>query len=63
MNILFLTPHLSTGGMPEFLRQRIESLIEHNIFVIEYNFYSDIYTVQRDEIKEIVKVCQENEIV
>lgn len=55
MNILFLTPHLSTGGMPEFLRQRIESLIEHNIFVIEYNFYSDIYTVQRDEIKEIVK--------
>jgi autotransporter strand-loop-strand O-heptosyltransferase len=54
MNILFLTPHLSTGGMPEFLRQRIEALINHNIFVIEYFYYSDIYTVQRDKISELI---------
>lgn len=40
--------------MPEFLRQRIESLIDHNIFVIEYYYYSDIYTVQRNKIKELV---------
>lgn len=56
MNILYLTPHLSTGGMPEFLRKRIES-IENNkidnirIHVIEYNMYSDIYIVQRNIIK------------
>jgi autotransporter strand-loop-strand O-heptosyltransferase len=54
MNILFLTPHLSTGGMPEFLRQRIESLIDNNIFVIEYNNYSDIYSVQKDKIKNLI---------
>ena len=55
MNILFLTPHLSTGGMPEFLRLRIESLKDNNnIFVIEYNFYSDQFIVQREKIKTLL---------
>ena len=59
MNILFLAPHLSTGGMPEFLLKRIESILCNymfNISVIEYNNYSDEYTVQRDKIEEICKV-------
>jgi autotransporter strand-loop-strand O-heptosyltransferase len=61
-NILFLAPHLSTGGMPQFLLKRIELLDglknfnhRYNIFVVEYECVSDIYTVQRDKIKQLVK--------
>jgi autotransporter strand-loop-strand O-heptosyltransferase len=61
-NILFLAPHLSTGGMPQFLLKRIETLNSlknfnhgYNIFVVEYECVSDIYTVQRNKIKELVK--------
>lgn len=55
MNILYLTPHLSTGGMPEFLRKRIDSIEKNKIdniriHVIEFNMYSDIYVVQRNKI-------------
>lgn len=55
MNILFLAPHLSTGGMPQFLLKRIESLVlNHNVFVVEDKFVSDKYVVQRDKIKELI---------
>lgn len=55
MNILFLAPHLSTGGMPQFLLKRIESLGSSvNIFVVEYQNYSDDYVVQKNKIKAIV---------
>lgn len=60
-NILFLAPHLSTGGMPQFLLKRIELLSSlnnfkhgYNIFVVEYECVSDIYTVQRNQIKQLV---------
>ena len=59
INILFLMPHASTGGMPQFTLKRIESLIKHsndfNIFVIEYSNISDIYTVQKEKIKNLIK--------
>ena len=56
MNILFLAPHLSTGGMPQFLLKRIESLIEtdNNLFVVEYECLSDQYVVQRNQIINLV---------
>lgn len=56
MNILFLAPHLSTGGMPQFLLKRIESLIEtdNKIFVVEYECLSDQYVVQRNKIINLV---------
>lgn len=56
-NILFLVPHLSTGGMPQFLLQRVESIINFsniNVYVIEINNISDTYTVQRNKLKEIL---------
>jgi autotransporter strand-loop-strand O-heptosyltransferase len=53
--ILFLAPHLSTGGMPQFLLKRIETLIDvFDIYVIEYQCISDIYTVQRDKIIQLI---------
>jgi autotransporter strand-loop-strand O-heptosyltransferase len=56
MNILFLAPHLSTGGMPQFLLKRIESLVEtdNKLFVVEYECLSDQYVVQRNQIINLV---------
>jgi len=58
IKLLFLAPHLSTGGMPGFLLRRIELLQAHcpelEIFVVEHGFYGDAYVVQRNKIKEIL---------
>lgn len=57
MKILFLAPHLSTGGMPQFLLKRIELLKKHTdaeIHVVEYAFHGDAYVVQRNAIRELV---------
>lgn len=56
MNILFLAPHLSTGGMPQFLLKRIQSLKDtgNNIFVVEYECLSDQYVVQRNQIIDLI---------
>jgi len=58
MKILYLAPHLSTGGLPSFLLKRIESLMnytDHEIYVIEYEYYGDWYVVQRKKIENILK--------
>ncbi len=58
LKILFLAPHLSTGGMPSFLLKRIESLITNDnleIFVVEFRNFSYSYVVQKNRIKELVK--------
>ena len=57
--VLFLAPHLSTGGMPSFLLKRIESLIEYyndkvELFVVEYSNLSDHYVVQKNRIKKLI---------
>ena len=58
LKVLFLAPHLSTGGMPGFLLRRIEVLLEYcpeiEIFVVEYSNYSPTYVVQRNRIKELL---------
>lgn len=55
MRILYVTPHLSTGGLPQYLFKKIESIKEHEVWCIEYSFVSDKYTVQRDQILNILK--------
>ena len=57
--VLFLAPHLSTGGMPQFLLKRIEVLKKFNIAeicVVEYQCHSLDFVVQRDRIMDIVPV-------
>lgn len=58
MKILFLAPHLSTGGMPGFLLKRIQTLQTHNpnleIYVVEYQNLSEEYVVQKKQIKKII---------
>jgi autotransporter strand-loop-strand O-heptosyltransferase len=58
IKILFLAPHLSTGGMPAFLLRRIQALINYEeleLFVIEYTNFSDEYVVQKNQIKALIK--------
>ena len=53
--LLFLAPHLSTGGMPSFLLKRIQLLNDFfDIYVVEYECLSDIYVLHRNQIKELV---------
>ena len=53
--ILFLAPHLSTGGMPAFLLKRIEALRQvYEIFVVEHRNFSNEYVVQKNKIRELV---------
>jgi len=53
--ILYLAPHLSTGGAPEWLRKVIESIKDDfEVFVVEFSLYADLYVVQREKIIEII---------
>jgi autotransporter strand-loop-strand O-heptosyltransferase len=60
IKLLYLTPHLSTGGMPQFVLKRIESLLEYKneieVFLVEYSQFSDTYIVQRNKIIELLDV-------
>ena len=53
--LLFLAPHLSTGGMPQFVLKRVEAMLnvpEYEVYLVEYTQYSTIYNVQRDQLIE-----------
>ena len=57
MKILYLAPHLSTGGMPAFLLKTIETLKDNvEICVVEYACHSLDYVVQRNAIMDLVPV-------
>lgn len=49
-NLLYITPHLSTGGAPQYLFKKIELLKDiYNIYVLEYNDHGH-YRVQKNKI-------------
>ena len=55
--IVFLTPHLSTGGMPQFVLTRLEALQDQDEFethLIEYTQYATAYIVQREKIQNVL---------
>ena len=55
--IVFLTPHLSTGGMPQFVLTRLKALQAQDEFethLIEYTQYATAYIVQREKIQSIL---------
>ena len=58
MKLLYLTPHLSTGGQPQFVLKRIQELKKYKdqieIFLVEYSQFSDTYVVQRDKIIDLL---------
>lgn len=54
MKILFITPHLSTGGGPQYLLKKILELKDsHDIYCVEYDdITGGVFVVQRNRIKE-----------
>ncbi len=53
--LLFLCPHLSTGGMPQYVLYCVKKYIsDHDIYVIEYNNISDTYVVQKNKIRGLL---------
>jgi len=52
--LLYVTPHLSTGGMPQYLLKQIQHFIkDYEIQVVEIHNHSDIFVVQKNKIKEL----------
>jgi autotransporter strand-loop-strand O-heptosyltransferase len=58
IKVLYLAPHLSTGGMPGFLLKRLEVLNMYQpnveLYVVEYSNFSPIYVVQKNKIRELL---------
>jgi glycosyltransferase involved in cell wall biosynthesis/predicted O-methyltransferase YrrM len=53
--IIFITPHLSTGGLPQYLLKKIEHFLpEFDIYCIEYSNIAPDYVVQKNKLKEIL---------
>jgi FkbM family methyltransferase len=54
--ILFITPHLSTGGLPQYLLKSVELLKnKFDVYVVEYeNLTAGIFTVQKNKIISIL---------
>ena len=53
--VLFLVPHLSTGGMPQYtydLMRKIKDDVE--VYCVEYSFISSHFVVQRNRIIELL---------
>jgi glycosyltransferase involved in cell wall biosynthesis len=53
--ILCIAPHLSTGGMPQYLLKKIRTIKDqYDIYVVEYACVSGDYVVQREQLKWIL---------
>ena len=53
--ILFIPMHLSTGGSPKWLLELIkESMIQNEVFVAEFNNYSEEYIAHKNEIINLI---------
>lgn len=56
MRIFFIAPHLSTGGMPQYLFKQIEALYkEHEVYCIEWDDVTGgQLVIQRNRIKNLL---------
>jgi glycosyltransferase involved in cell wall biosynthesis len=53
--LLYITPHLSTGGLPQYLLKKIEHFQnDFDIHVIEYQDLSWEFVVQKNKIKQLI---------
>jgi len=57
MKVLFIAPHLSTGGMPQYLYKQIETLHNnHEVWCAEWdNVTGGVLVVQRNRISDLLK--------
>ena len=53
--IVYIAPHLSSGGLPQYLLKKIGSLLgKLEIYVIEWANLSDEYVVQKNKIRNLL---------
>jgi FkbM family methyltransferase len=53
--ILFIAPHLSTGGLPQVLVNKLELLKdEYQIYCIEWSWHGDAFVVQKNRVKNLI---------
>jgi len=53
--ILFIAPHLSTGGLPQVLVNKLELLKdEYQIQCVEWSWHGDAFVVQKNRIKDLI---------
>jgi glycosyltransferase involved in cell wall biosynthesis len=53
--ILCIAPHLSTGGMPQYLLKKIRSIKDqYDVYLVEYSDVSPDYIVQKEQLKWIL---------
>lgn len=53
--LMIITPHMSTGGCPQFVLKKVELLKDvYNIVVVEYQQLAWIYVVQRNQVINII---------
>lgn len=49
--ILYITPHLSTGGCPQYLTKKLQLLNNDNeVYCVEYNDYGEWFVVQKNQV-------------
>lgn len=55
--ILFITPHVSTGGLPQYLLTKIKLLRDHfDITVLVWDSYEGEFNIQAKQIEKVCKV-------
>ena len=56
MKVLFIAPHLSTGGAPQYLLKKIQLLKDDcDIYCVEYNnITGGVLVVQREQIQNLL---------
>jgi glycosyltransferase involved in cell wall biosynthesis len=53
--LLYITPHLSTGGLPQYLLKKIEHFQnDFDIHLVEYQDLSWEFVVQKNKIKQLI---------
>jgi hypothetical protein len=53
--ILYITPHLSTGGCPQYLLKKLNILNEtHQLYCVEYNNYGEWFIVQKNQVRQLL---------
>jgi len=53
--VLFVVPHLSTGGLPQYTLSLIKKIKDEvDVYCIEYDMIADVFVVQRKQIVNIL---------
>jgi len=53
--LLIITPHMSTGGLPQFVLKKVELLKDYyNVVVVEWRCLAWNYVVQRNKVIELI---------